>query len=101
MAVVDTARYIGAAVTVFLQDDRVLEGTLTVIDPFGNLLLNDVWETSQDKLNPNLRHRRDIGLVSVPRPTVRKIGVSRQTYQEIHPSTETFPQFNTHTKFTN
>lgn len=85
MPPVDTARYIGAGVRVLLEDGRVLDGTLTVIDPFGNLLLNDVWETLADKLNPSLTHRRDIGLVSVPRATVRQVGVTPATYAQIHP----------------
>ena len=35
MPPVDTARYIGAGVRVLLEDGRVLDGTLTVIDPEG------------------------------------------------------------------
>lgn len=76
-------RFIGANFRVFLTDDRILDGTLTVIDPFGNLLLNDVYETSRDRLNPSSDHVRLIGLVSVPRNTVSLVKVTKLTYKEI------------------
>ncbi|CAN3365720.1 N-alpha-acetyltransferase 38, NatC auxiliary subunit [Diutina catenulata] len=76
-------RFIGANFRVFLTDDRILDGTLTVIDPFGNLLLNDVYETSRDRLNPSSDHVRSIGLVSVPRNTVSSVKVTKSTYKEI------------------
>lgn len=69
----DVKAYIGANLRVEIVDGRLLDGTLTVVDPFGNLLLSNVWETSQDKLNDSLLRRRELGLVSVPRPQVVRV----------------------------
>ncbi|KAK6464539.1 hypothetical protein DFJ63DRAFT_334100 [Scheffersomyces coipomensis] len=66
-----------------LKDSRSLTGILTVIDPFGNLLLSNTYETSIDKLNPNNLHSREIGLVSIPKDTMKSITVDKDTYKKI------------------
>ena len=56
---------------------------MTVIDPFGNLLLSNVYETSTDKFDKTKLHVREIGLVSVPRETIVNIKVDSKTYKNI------------------
>lgn len=53
-------KYIGANFHVSVTDSRILEGILTVIDPFGNLLLSNVYETSTDKFDKTKLHVREI-----------------------------------------
>ena len=48
---VSCEKYIGANFHVTITDTRILEGILTAIDPFGNLLLSNVYETSKDKFD--------------------------------------------------
>lgn len=67
--------YIGTNMRVLLCDGRQLDGVLTIVDPFGNLLLLSTWETSRDRLNGNLKRRRELGLVSVPRPQVERVAI--------------------------
>lgn len=76
-------KFIGANLHVKLSDSRILEGILTVIDPFGNLLLSNVYETSIDKLNDKQLHVREIGLVSVPRESIESIKTDKKTYKSI------------------
>lgn len=76
-------KFIGANLHVKLSDSRILEGILTVIDPFGNLLLSNVYETSIDKLNDKQSHVREIGLVSVPRESIESIKTDKKTYKSI------------------
>lgn len=76
-------KFIGANLHIKLSDSRILEGILTVIDPFGNLLLSNVYETSIDKLNDKQLHVREIGLVSVPRESIENIKVDRKTHKSI------------------
>lgn len=76
-------KFIGANLHVKLSDSRILEGILTVIDPFGNLLLSNVYETSIDKLNDKQLHVREIGLVSVPRENIESIKTDKKTYKSI------------------
>lgn len=64
---------VGSELVIETADGRSLQGILSVVDPFGNLLMCDVSETSQDKLNSSLKHTRVLGLVSVPRKEVVKI----------------------------
>lgn len=65
--------YIGTTLYVDLVDGRKLDGVLTVIDPFGNLLISNTWETSVDRLNSSLERRRELGLVSVPKAQIGKL----------------------------
>jgi small nuclear ribonucleoprotein (snRNP)-like protein len=76
-------RFIGANLHVKLTDSRLLEGILTVVDPFGNLLLSNVYETSIDRLNSKQLHVREIGLVSVPRERISNIKVDKRTHANI------------------
>ncbi|KGQ91438.1 hypothetical protein MG1_04064 [Candida albicans GC75] len=76
-------KFIGANLHVKLSDSRILEGILTVIDPFGNLLLSNVYETSIDKLNDKQSHVREIGLVSVPRESIESIKTDKKTHKSI------------------
>lgn len=69
----DVKAYIGANLRVEIVDGRLLDGVLTVVDPFGNLLLSDVWEMSEDKLDASKLRKRELGLVSVPRPQVVRV----------------------------
>lgn len=71
--------FIGLLLKVEIADKRVLDGILTVVDPFGNLLLSNTWETSRDKLNDKNLHKREIGLVSVPREVILKIYVAKSS----------------------
>ncbi|CAK7895185.1 hypothetical protein CAAN1_10S01992 [[Candida] anglica] len=64
--------FIGTTLKVQLKNTRTLDGVLTAIDPFGNLLLGDVWETSKDLLNGS-EHKRELGLVSIPKESVHKV----------------------------
>lgn len=70
---VSPEKFIGTNLRVKMVDGRVLDGILTVVDPFGNLLLSNVWETAQDLLVPSELKRRELGLVSVPRQRVVQI----------------------------
>lgn len=80
---VQPEKFIGANLHVKLIDSRLLEGTLTVVDPFGNLLLSNVFETSIDRLNCRQLHVREIGLVSVPRERIVNIKVDEKTHASI------------------
>lgn len=66
----DPQKYIGSSLRIKTVDGRLLDGVLTVIDPFGNLLLSNVKETSQDRLNTSKLRERELGLVSVPRDRI-------------------------------
>ncbi|WPK24683.1 hypothetical protein PUMCH_001966 [Australozyma saopauloensis] len=76
-------KLIGANLRVKVDDGRVLDGVLSVIDPFGNLLLANVYETSVDKLNESLFHTRELGLVSVPRNVIKTLMVDKKQYGRI------------------
>lgn len=65
-------QYIGSTLRIKTADGRQLDGVLTVVDPFGNLLLSNVFETAPGKLNSEL-HTRELGLVSVPRNEVKSV----------------------------
>ncbi|KAI5970281.1 hypothetical protein CANMA_000633 [Candida margitis] len=80
---VSCEKLIGANFHVTITDSRILEGILTVIDPFGNLLLSNVYETSKDKFDKTKLHVREIGLVSVPRETIVNIKVDSKTHKNI------------------
>lgn len=80
---IDPQRFIGCTVSIDLTDERLLEGVLTVIDPFGNLLLSNTYETSRDKLNDANKHTRELGLVSVRRSTIAKVRVDSKTHRVI------------------
>lgn len=69
----DVQAYIGTNLRVEIVDGRLLDGVLTVVDPYGNLLLSDVWELSDDKLDRSRLRKRELGLVSVPRPQVVRV----------------------------
>lgn len=56
-----------------MVDGRLLDGVLTVVDSFGNLLLSNAKESSQDKLNLAKIRQRELGLVSVPKNRIVKI----------------------------
>lgn len=78
------SKYIGSNVYVQLKDHRLLTGILTVIDPFGNLLLSNVIEESKDKLNNQAIHKREIGLVSIPKDSLVNIKMDRKEWTKIH-----------------
>lgn len=69
----DPLKYIGTSLRIKMVDGRLVDGVLTVMDAFGNLLLSDVWESSKDKLNETRVHRRELGLVSVPKQRIVQI----------------------------
>lgn len=79
----NTEKYIGSNLRVVLNDKRTLDGILTVIDPFGNILLANAFETSTDKLNPEKSHTRELGLASIPRTSVERILMDRKTHSAI------------------
>ena len=66
-------KFIGTNLRIMLEDGRLVDGRLVVVDPFGNLLLSNVYEISQDKLKPRELQRRELGLVSVPRSQIKNI----------------------------
>lgn len=66
----DAQKFIGTSLRIKMVDGRLVDGVLTVIDPFGNLLLSNTWENSQDKLKTGQIRRRELGLVSVPRQRI-------------------------------
>lgn len=82
MSTIAPSTFIGAQIKVLLGNSRILTGILTVIDPFGNLLISEVIETSQDLLD-NSEHTRELGLVSVPRLSVKRIVVNKKTYRQL------------------
>lgn len=81
-------KLIGCSLRINLKDQRQLDGVMTVIDPFGNILLSNTWETSVDKLNGVEQHKRELGLVSVPRESVSNILVDKKTHKVVFGSTE-------------
>ncbi|ABN67380.1 predicted protein [Scheffersomyces stipitis CBS 6054] len=76
-------QFIGSNLRVAIKDGRVVTGILTVIDPFGNLLLSNVIEESEDIISPPGIHKRDIGLVSVPRETIVTVSVDTNTHRRL------------------
>lgn len=66
----DAQKFIGTSLRIKMVDGRLVDGVLTVIDPFGNLLLSNTWENSPDKLKTGQIRRRELGLVSVPRQRI-------------------------------
>ncbi|ODV80836.1 putative N-terminal acetyltransferase C complex subunit [Suhomyces tanzawaensis NRRL Y-17324] len=82
-AKIETEKYIGATLRIKLKDSRVLDGVLTVIDPFGNILLSNGYEYSLDRINPEKLHKREIGLVSVPKESMESISVDKKTHGNI------------------
>lgn len=73
-------KFIGCELHIVLKDSRILDGLLTVVDPFGNLLLLEGWETSVDKINSKDIHKREIGVVSVPRDSIATVSMEKTTY---------------------
>lgn len=84
MSSIAPERFIGSTVIIDLKDQRLLEGVLTVIDPFGNLLLSNAYETSEDRLNHANKHTRELGSVSVRRSTIARVRVDSKTYRMIY-----------------
>ncbi|CUM53446.1 uncharacterized protein AC631_00500 [Debaryomyces fabryi] len=76
-------KFIGTQLRLKLTDLRVLDGVLTVVDPFGNLLLSNVFELSEDRLDRTNLHKRELGLVSVPRDTITNVLVDRRTHKSL------------------
>lgn len=74
---------IGTNVKIALKDNRVLDGVVTVVDPFGNILLSNVWESSNDKINPEALHTRELGLVSVPRETIDEVYMDKRSSEQM------------------
>ncbi|OBA20082.1 hypothetical protein METBIDRAFT_44997, partial [Metschnikowia bicuspidata var. bicuspidata NRRL YB-4993] len=66
-------KFVGTNLHIELVDGRLVEGVLAVVDPFGNLLLSNVYEIAQDKIKPSEIHRRELGLVSVPSDQLKDI----------------------------
>ncbi len=58
-----------------ITDGRLLEGILVAVDDQSNLLITNVMETSGDI-------QREMGLVSVPRNSIRKVFVDKTEYQK-------------------
>lgn len=81
---------IGTTVKIALKDGRVLDGVVTAVDPFGNVLLSNVYESSNDKIDSERLHRRELGLVSVPRESIDEVFMERRCYQQCS-ATETAP----------
>lgn len=77
------SKLIDCQLRIRLKDSREYEGVLTVIDPFGNMLLSKVYEISVDRLNKKNNHKREIGMVSIPKTSVESIRVSKQTFEGI------------------
>lgn len=73
-------KYIGTAMRVKMVDDRVIDGVLTVVDPFGNLLLTNLYENSHDKIDPTSIKRREVGLVSIPRDRITKVMIDKRQH---------------------
>ncbi|GBL50154.1 hypothetical protein CAJCM15448_24280 [Candidozyma auris] len=71
-------KYIGSAMRIKMVDDRVVDGVLTVVDPFGNLLLTNSYENSRDKIKTTSIKRREVGLVSIPRDRIVKVMVDER-----------------------
>lgn len=76
MADIPTSKFIGSELRIHLNDSRILDGVLTVIDPFGNLLMSNVYETNMDNY-------REIGLVSVPRESITKVLMSEKGHKNL------------------
>lgn len=69
-------KFIGSQFLVELKDGRVLDGVLTVADPFGNLLMSNVYEDNED-------NHRELGLVSVPRESIEKIFMDPKAFKKL------------------
>lgn len=82
MTDVTPQRFIGSQFRVKLEDSRALTGILTVVDPFGNLLLSEVVEDSDDLID-NTPHRRELGIVSVPRSTIVSIEMEAKSFRAL------------------
>lgn len=75
-------RLIGSQLKITLNDSRILDGVLTAIDPFGNLLLSNTYEFSNNLHQQSLENyrKRELGLVSVPRERLLKIFIDRKSH---------------------
>ncbi|CAH6723832.1 N-alpha-acetyltransferase 38, NatC auxiliary subunit [[Candida] jaroonii] len=69
-------KFIGSQLKIQLKDKRDLYGVLTVIDPFGNLLVSNVKESRDEDV-------REIGLVSVPKDAIDKIFIDSRYYNSL------------------
>lgn len=76
-------KYLGIRMRVRLKDSRILDGKLSVVDPFGNLLLSDTHEHSRHILDGSMPHVREVGLVSIPRDQVTSVGVDGKTHERL------------------
>lgn len=76
-------KYSGVRMRVRIKDSRILDGKLSVADPFGNLLLSDTHEHSQDVFDGSKPHVREVGLVSIPRDEVVSVGVDPHTHEHL------------------
>lgn len=75
---VDPLKLIGTLVRVELNDSRILDGVIVVIDPFGSLLLSATWEYSSSLVVPDMLNKRQFGLVSVPKDCINKISIHKR-----------------------
>lgn len=76
-------KFMGSNLRVRLDDSRVLDGILTAIDPFGNLLLSNSFEYSPDKFEEGKVHKRSIGLVSIPKTGIKSIAMEKKNHAAI------------------
>lgn len=83
MSAIEPSKFIGTKLFLRVKYGRRLQGILTVIDPFGNLLMNNVVETSKDRLNNQETHERELGLVSVPRDEIVQVLMEKKIYLQI------------------
>lgn len=83
MSDIEPSKFIGTKLFLKIKDGRSLQGILAVIDPFGNLLMNNVVETSKDKLNNQESHDRELGLVSIPKDEIVQAVMEKKIYLQI------------------
>lgn len=80
----DISTLIGSNLRISVTDGRVVDGILSAVDCFGNMLLSNVVETSVDKLNSSKFHSRELGLVSVPRQEMKTIKMLKRQLRNLN-----------------
>lgn len=75
--------FISRVYTFEITDGRTIEGVLIAIDDQSNLLVTNATETYNS--NSNLYHKRELGLVSIRKNTIKKVSMLRKDFNDLKP----------------
>lgn len=69
-----------------ITDGRIIEGILIAIDDQSNLLVTNATEAYNN--NENYYHKRELGLVSIRKSTIKKVSMSSKDLKKLKINTK-------------